>query len=171
MLRGSLELRDQALSPDGEWIAFTTSGREDLFVVRADGTGFRQLTDDAFRDRGVTWSPDGRRLAFYSDRGGSYEVWTIRPDARARAAGLPEGVGGGELEQRPRGRRDACRCRAADPAGRRPFLPRRGRPKGAPTRCWATSRTGKRPIKATKRGEEERDGYVLESWLLDRPNG
>jgi TolB protein len=59
VLRGSLELRDQALSPDGEWIAFTTAGREDVFVVRADGTGFRQLTDDAFRDRGVAGRPTG----------------------------------------------------------------------------------------------------------------
>ncbi len=80
VLRGSLELRDQALSPDGEWIAFTTGGREDVFVVRADGTGFRQLTDDAFRDRGVSWSPDGKRLAFYSNREGDYQAFTVRPD-------------------------------------------------------------------------------------------
>ena len=94
VLRGSLELRDQALSPDGEWIAFTTSGREDLFVVRADGTGFRQLTDDAFRDRGVTWSPDGRRLAFYSNREDSYQAFTVRPDGSElkRVTALPGGL-------------------------------------------------------------------------------
>ena len=94
VLRGSLELRDQALSPDGEWIAFTTSGREDLFVVRADGTGFRQLTDDAFRDRGVTWSPDGRRLAFYSNREDDYQAFTVRPDGSElkRVTALPGGL-------------------------------------------------------------------------------
>ena len=94
VLRGSLELRDQALSPDGEWIAFTTSGREDLFVVRADGTGFRQLTDDAFRDRGVTWSPDGRRLAFYSNREDDYQAFTVRPDGSElkRMTALPGGL-------------------------------------------------------------------------------
>ena len=80
VLRGSLELKDQVASPDGEWIAFTTAGREDLFVVRADGTGFRQLTDDAFRDRGPAWSPDGHRLAFYSNREGEYQAFTVRPD-------------------------------------------------------------------------------------------
>ena len=80
VLRGSLELRDQALSPDGEWVAFTTEGREDVFVVRADGTGFRQLTDDAFRDRGVSWSPDGKRLAFYSNREGDYQAFSLRSD-------------------------------------------------------------------------------------------
>jgi Tol biopolymer transport system component len=80
VLRGSLELRDQALSPDGEWVAFTTEGREDVFVVRADGTGFRQLTDDVFRDRGASWSPDGKRLAFYSNREGDYQAFSARPD-------------------------------------------------------------------------------------------
>jgi Tol biopolymer transport system component len=80
VLRGSLELRDQALSPDGEWVAFTTGGREDVFVVRGDGTAFRQLTDDAFRDRGVTWSPDGKRLGFYSNREGDYQAFSVRPD-------------------------------------------------------------------------------------------
>jgi eukaryotic-like serine/threonine-protein kinase len=94
VLRGSLELRDQALSPDGEWIAFTTSGREDLFVVRSDGTGFRQLTDDAFRDRGVSWSPDGKRLAFYSNREGEYQAFTVRPDGSElkRVTALPGGL-------------------------------------------------------------------------------
>ena len=41
----------------------TLGGREDLFVVKSDGTGYRQLTDDAFRDRGPRWSPDGTRIA------------------------------------------------------------------------------------------------------------
>ncbi len=94
VLRGSLELRDQALSPDGEWIAFTTAGREDVFVIRADGTGFRQLTDDAFRDRGVAWSPDGQRLAFYSNREGDYQAFTARPDGSElkRVSAVPGGL-------------------------------------------------------------------------------
>jgi len=79
--RGSRVIYTQDISPNGDWIAFTTlGGREDLFVVRSDGTGYRQITDDAFRDRGAKWSPDGKRIAFYSDRGGRYETWTIRPD-------------------------------------------------------------------------------------------
>ena len=78
---GSRVIYTQDISPDGQWIAFTMiGGREDLFVVRSDGTGYRQITDDADRDRGPKWSPDGKRIAFYSDRGGRYETWTIRPD-------------------------------------------------------------------------------------------
>jgi hypothetical protein len=40
----------------------------------------RPLLDDAFKDRSAVWSPDGTRLAFFSDRSGSYEIWTIRRD-------------------------------------------------------------------------------------------
>jgi Tol biopolymer transport system component len=95
VFRGSLQIRDLAVSPDGGWVAFTTAGvREDLFVVRADGTRFRQLTDDAARDRGPAWSPDGQRVAFYSNREGDYQAWTIRPDGSdlQRVSAIPEGV-------------------------------------------------------------------------------
>jgi Tol biopolymer transport system component len=81
VFRGSRVIYTQDISPDGEWLAFSTlGGREDLFVVRSDGSGYRQITDDAFRDRGPRWSPDGTRIAFYSDRSGRYETWAIRPD-------------------------------------------------------------------------------------------
>ena len=56
-------------------------GQEDLFLVRSDGTGLRKLTDDPHRDRGPSWSPDGKRIAFYSNRdAGKYEIWLINPD-------------------------------------------------------------------------------------------
>jgi Tol biopolymer transport system component len=81
VFQGSRVIYTQDISPNGEWIAFTPlGGREDLFVVRTDGSGYRQLTDDAARDRGPSWSPDGSRIAFYSDRSGRYETWSIRPD-------------------------------------------------------------------------------------------
>jgi Tol biopolymer transport system component len=81
VIRSTLAIRDHAVSPDGQRVAFTSAGtREDLFVVGTDGSSFRRLTDDAFRDRGPAWSPDGNRLLFYSDRSGSYQIWSIRPD-------------------------------------------------------------------------------------------
>jgi len=74
-------IRDHRVSPDGQWIVFSRSGvQEDLFLTRIDGSQYRRLTDDSFRDRGPSWSPDGQRIAFYSDRAGAYEHWVIRPD-------------------------------------------------------------------------------------------
>ena len=81
LLRGSRPIRDHSVSPDGEWIAFNeTAAREDLFVARVDGREYRRLTDDPARDRGPAWAPDGQRIFFYSDRGGQYDLWSIRPD-------------------------------------------------------------------------------------------
>ena len=70
-----------ALSPDGAWIACrTVSPREDLFVMRSDGTDRRRLTDDTFRNRGPQWVRGSEWLVFYSNRGGGYDVWLMRAD-------------------------------------------------------------------------------------------
>ena len=66
-------------SPDGEQVAFV-GGRDDIFVVRSDGSAMRQLTDDSYVDRIPNWSPDGKFIAFHSNRGGKFDIWTIHPD-------------------------------------------------------------------------------------------
>ena len=80
-LSGSLLVRNYSPSPNGEWIAFTTSHPEDVYVMRVDGSERRQLTNDVHRDRGPSWSYDGTRIIFYSTRdGGTYDAWSIRID-------------------------------------------------------------------------------------------
>ena len=74
------------VSPDGRSLVYFTSGpQEDLFVIHSEGTGLRRLTNDEFRDRQPSWSPDGTRIAFFSNRSDlnrsdKYEIWTIRAD-------------------------------------------------------------------------------------------
>ena len=82
IFRGSLPMLPFEVSPDGGWIVFASSGaRQDLFLMRSDGTGLRQITDDPYRDRNVAWSRDGKQILFMSDRGKSgYETWSIHPD-------------------------------------------------------------------------------------------
>ncbi len=56
-----------AISPDGQWVAFTHAegtGLPGVWLVRIDGTGLRRLTDHSF-DAGVPrWSPDGTQILF-----------------------------------------------------------------------------------------------------------
>jgi Tol biopolymer transport system component len=81
VFRGTLSLANPDPSPDGRWLVFRTQRRqEDLFVVGTDGSGLHQLTNDPAMDRGPEWSPDGRRILFYSNRGGRYGIWTINAD-------------------------------------------------------------------------------------------
>ena len=63
-------------------------------VARADGTGITQLTNDTARDRTPKWSPDGETLAFHSDRGGWYSIWTIQADGRGLARVMDPGSDG-----------------------------------------------------------------------------
>ena len=49
-------------------------------VVNRDGTNWRDLTNDKPFDRYPRWSPDGRKVAFTSDRTGKYEIWTVDAD-------------------------------------------------------------------------------------------
>lgn len=58
-----------AWSPDGTRIAFAAADNPDddfdLWVIGADGTGMRRLTDTAdLSETGPSWSPDGTRIVY-----------------------------------------------------------------------------------------------------------
>lgn len=82
----SLDVRDGApsWSPDGERIAFYSErdGNSEIYVMNADGTGRKRLTNNFASDGYPTWSPDGTRIAFDSDRGGpqSFDIYVMDAD-------------------------------------------------------------------------------------------
>jgi len=79
--RGSKFAVKPSPSPDGNWVAFR-GGRvqEDIYLVSSDGRQMRQLTNDAHRDLGPRWTPDGEHIVFYSNRTGRNQIWWIRSD-------------------------------------------------------------------------------------------
>jgi len=70
-------------SPDGKRIVFRSGrdGNHEIYLMNADGTGVRRLTDNAATDTMPSFSPDGKEIAFVSNRGGDYEIYTLKIDA------------------------------------------------------------------------------------------
>ncbi|MBZ0285869.1 MAG: TIR domain-containing protein [Anaerolineae bacterium] len=59
-------------------IAFSSNG--DICVMDANRSNVRCLTDDPQSDYEPSWSPDGRQIAFYSDRNVNYEIYVMDAD-------------------------------------------------------------------------------------------
>jgi Tol biopolymer transport system component len=70
-----------AWSPDGSEIAFNryTNGRQDVYVMRADGSGIRQLTTDG-SSSSPGWSPDGATIVFARETPGHADIYTMQRD-------------------------------------------------------------------------------------------
>jgi dipeptidyl aminopeptidase/acylaminoacyl peptidase len=93
---------DPQVSPNGEWVAYVVSElsrdsseyQTDVWLIRAAGGEARRLTGSPAADERPRWSPDGRLIAFLSERErpgakrdadarddeGRRQVWLIRPD-------------------------------------------------------------------------------------------
>jgi hypothetical protein len=77
---------DPSWSPDGTKVAFATDlvvgfrdGRDELYVVNANGGGQTRLTNNAVDEQSPRWSPDGTRLLF-TRAGSGGGVYRANPD-------------------------------------------------------------------------------------------
>ncbi len=82
-----------AISPDGRQIVFTREWidtlkdqpRTNLWIVNSDGSRVHELTPGTWRDSAPVWSPDGKRIAFLSDRDGTTQLHVLYVDTGAVA--------------------------------------------------------------------------------------
>lgn len=80
------------ISPDGKLIVFSRGWvdrmkdqqRSNLWLIDAEGTEkrLRELTSGNWRDTNPVWSPDGRKIAFLSDRDGATQLHVMWIDTR-----------------------------------------------------------------------------------------
>ena len=70
-------------SPDGRWILYSMAigGNTDIYKIASNGEGQPiKLTDSPGIDIGGSFSPDGTRIVFESDRSGSQQIYVMNVD-------------------------------------------------------------------------------------------
>jgi len=85
---------DPQWSPDGKKIAFSSDrgtgtaapdsvGDEDydVYILELEDMKITRITDSPFNDISPSWSPDGKELAFSSDRNGIYNIYVVDLDS------------------------------------------------------------------------------------------
>ena len=73
-----------AVSPDGARIAFLSNrdGVDDVYVISADGTGEKRLTNTPDNENGTGWSSDGKQVLFSVNAGQAARLVAVDPDGK-----------------------------------------------------------------------------------------
>jgi dipeptidyl aminopeptidase/acylaminoacyl peptidase len=75
---------DPQISPDGQWVAYvrqwsdpmTDRRYSNIWLAKSDGSLQRPLSAGKYTEESPRWSPDGKRLAYLSNRSGSTQLYT-----------------------------------------------------------------------------------------------
>ena len=73
-------LRDAASAPGTLAIGSNRDGNAEIYLMTEAGRILRRLTNNPKFDGGPAWSPDGRRIAFYSQRTPGGDVFVVNTD-------------------------------------------------------------------------------------------
>lgn len=80
-------IHDAQIAPDGSRVLYVISEADvkrnfynsNIWIVDTEGGTLFKLTNGPKRDDNPRWSPDGKRIAFISDRDGKNQIWLISP--------------------------------------------------------------------------------------------
>ncbi len=69
----------------------------EIWTINEDGSDPQRLTENPANDGLPAWSPDGKSIAFVSDRGGAWNIWAMNADGSNQRKlfsmqGPPDGV-------------------------------------------------------------------------------
>ncbi|HKO97255.1 MAG TPA: S41 family peptidase [Pyrinomonadaceae bacterium] len=79
---------DYDLAPSARRIVFTIHG--EVFTAPVEEGDIKQITESAARDRFVTFSPDGKSIAFVSDQSGREEIYVVSADGAGQLEKLTD---------------------------------------------------------------------------------